>query len=274
MQPGHRILDPAAGRGVAENTSALAVMTKAPRAGQVKTRLSPPLSPEEAAQLNLCFLRDTAAAITSCTGRLRLPNRARGVAVYTPIGAEAAYIGILPHRDFDLLPQRGAGFGERLNLAAADLFCCGFASVCLIDSDSPTLPSEALTSAVALLEQPGERVVLGPAEDGGYYLIGVKAAYHRLFADIAWSTDRVFGQTVERAEEARLDIEVLPRWYDVDDGPNLDRLCEELLGGGGGPCGSVRGYRAPHTRHYLTQLLASSRERFWLRPRLEAPRSR
>jgi len=248
MQPVHRILDPAAGRSVAENTSALAVMTKAPRAGQVKTRLSPPLSSEEAAQLNLCFLRDTAATLTSCCGRLRLPNRARGVAVYTPIGAEAAYIGILPRRDFDLLPQRGAGFGERLNLAAADLFCCGFASVCLIDSDSPTVSSEVFAQAVELLLKPGDRVVLGPSDDGGYYLIGLKQNHPELFEAIDWSTERVLEQTLKRARGLNLEVCLLPASYDVDDAQTLRRICDELLSKKSPP------EIAPHTRKFLSEL--------------------
>jgi uncharacterized protein len=237
-------------------TCALGIVTKAPRAGSVKTRLVPPLSHDEAAALHSCFLKDTAENIMTISERCAC----QGVAVYTPAGTETLFEALLPE-EFRLIRQRGETFGERLFRATADVLSLGYASVCLIDSDSPTLPSEALISAVALLERPGERVVLGPAEDGGYYLIGVKAAHHRLFADIAWSTDRVFGQTVERAEETRLDIEVLPRWYDVDDGPSLHRLREELLGGGGGSCGSVRGYHAPHTRRYLTRLLTSSCER-------------
>src|SRR3989440_11851960 len=116
----HRVLDPSAPPTTAKNICALAVMTKAPRAGQVKTRLVPPLSPEEAAQLNICFLRDTAAAIAKACG-----TTARGVGVYTPIGAETAYIDILPG-DFELLPQRGEGFGQRLSFATEDLFQCGF----------------------------------------------------------------------------------------------------------------------------------------------------
>src|SRR5213082_3684580 len=99
MQRAHNILDPNQ-RTIADNLCALAIMTKAPRAGQVKTRLVPPLTPEEAAQLNICFLRDTAAAIAKACG-----TTARGVGVYTPIGAEAAYIDILP-REFELIPQR------------------------------------------------------------------------------------------------------------------------------------------------------------------------
>src|SRR5213082_2292670 len=120
MQPRHRILDPATHALIGNDLCALAVMTKAQRAGQVKTRLVPPLSPEEAAQHNVCFLRDTAAAISKACGAT-----ARGVGVYTPIGAEAAYGSILPN-DFVLLPQRGDGFGWRLAFATNDSFQCGF----------------------------------------------------------------------------------------------------------------------------------------------------
>src|SRR2546430_7452449 len=155
----HRVLDPSAPPTTAKNICALAVMTKAPRAGQVKTRLVPPLSSEEAAQLNICFLRDTATAIAKACG-----TTAGGVGVYTPVGAEAAYVDILPP-DFDLLPQRGEGFGERLSFSAEDLFRCGFGSVCLIDSDSPTVSSDVYAKAVGLLSKPGDRVVLGPSDD-------------------------------------------------------------------------------------------------------------
>src|SRR6266568_3797120 len=116
MKAVHRVLDPNFLDPDAEGLCALAVMTKAPRAGKVKTRLVPPLTAEEAAQLNVCFLRDTAAAIAKACG-----TTARGIGVYTPIGAEAAYLNILP-RKFELVPQRGDGFGERLAFAAADLF--------------------------------------------------------------------------------------------------------------------------------------------------------
>src|SRR6266567_2577177 len=145
MKAVHRVLEPKLLDAGAEGRCALAVMTKAPRAGRVKTRLVPPLTTEEAAQLNACFLRDTADAIAKATG-----DTARGIAVYTPVGAEDAYIDILP-RDFDLLLQRGNGFGERLAAASEDLFRIGFGSVCLIDSDSPTVPAECYTQPVNLL---------------------------------------------------------------------------------------------------------------------------
>jgi uncharacterized protein len=243
MQSSHRILDPAAaGVRVARKMCALAVMTKAPRAGQVKTRLVPPLSLEEAAQLNVCFLRDTATAIARACGMT-----ARGVGVYTPVGEEAAYIDILPG-EFCLLPQRGDGFGERLALAAADLLQCGFDAVCLIDSDSPTVSSNAYAEAVELLSKPGDRIVLGPSDDGGYYLIGLKRNHGRLFERIDWSTERVLDQTTRRARELNLEVCLLPTGYDVDDAVTLRRLCDELL--------SDKSERelAPNTRKFLASL--------------------
>jgi len=243
MQPAHRVLD-AGLPFISGNVCALAVMTKAPRAGQVKTRLVPPLSPDEAAQLNISFLRDTAAAIAEACG-----DTARGVAVYTPAGAESAYNGILPH-EFELLPQRGDGFGERLALAAEDLFQCGFSAVCLIDSDSPTVSATIYAEAVALLAKPNDRVVLGPSDDGGYYLIGLKQNHRELFDRIDWSTERVLDQTQQRACELNLAVSLLSTGYDVDNGAALRRLCDELL--------SQESPReiAPHTRKFLAALTA------------------
>jgi len=222
MPSHHRILDPAKAESF-ESQCALAVMTKVPRAGHVKTRLVPPLTPEEAAELNICFLRDTAAAIQqACT------FGAVGVAVYTPMGLEAAYANILPG-DFRLIPQRGDAFGERLAFAAEDLFRCGFSSVCLIDSDSPTVRADAYAEAVHLLSRAHNSVVLGPSDDGGYYLIGLKKNHRALFERIDWSTDRVFEQTRTRANELNLKVALLPTGYDIDDRASLNRLCEELL---------------------------------------------
>lgn len=226
---------------------ALAIMTKAPRAGQVKTRLTPPLSPEEAAVLNICFLRDLTASISLAAAN----SKARGFAVYTPEGDAASYKEIIP-ADFHLLPQRGEALGERMIFAMEDLFQLGFSSVCLIGSDSPTIPPRAFNDATIVLARPENTVVLGPTKDGGYYLVGSNRKQSALFQDIAWSTDRVFAQTCERARQLDLKVHLLPAWYDVDDGTSLRRLCEELF---------VRnaklseGYPAPATRGYLEGLL-------------------
>jgi uncharacterized protein len=238
---------------------ALAIMTKAPQAGRVKTRLVPPLTPEEAAELNKCFLRDTAAAIsTACSHRRAgdphglhpesVPAEC-GVAVYTPIGAESAYNDILP-ADFSLLPQRGDGFGQRLYFAVEDLFKCGFTAVCLIDSDSPTVPAESFTEAAKLLRTSEDRVVLGPSDDGGYYLIGLNKPQRRLFEGIDWSTERVLKQTIQQATEINLEVKLLPAGYDVDDETSLRRLCNELM------AEATKSDFAPYTRKFLAHLIA------------------
>jgi uncharacterized protein len=222
-----RVLDPNLPDRGARGLCALAVMTKAPEPGRVKTRLVPPLTPEEAAELNKCFLRDTAAAISTACSR-RPAGDASGIAVYTPVGAESAYKDILPTA-FSLLPQRGDEFGERLYFAVEDLFKCGFGSVCLIDSDSPTVSAKNFAEAVELLSTIEDRIVLGPSDDGGYYLIGVKKPHRHLFEQIDWSTERVLNQTMQRAADIGIDVKLLPRGYDVDDGVSLRRLCNELL---------------------------------------------
>jgi uncharacterized protein len=262
-----RVLDPNFPERGARGLCALAVMTKAPQAGRVKTRLVPPLTPEQAAELNRCFLRDTTAAISSACSRRPVgdANKMRsedssasrseaaiaacGIAVYTPIGAESAYNDILP-ADFRLLPQRGDKFGERLYFAVEDLSKSGFESVCLIDSDSPTVPAENFAEAVKLLGTREDRVVLGPSDDGGYYLIGLKKLHRQLFEEIDWSTERVLNQTIQRATEIGLEVKLLPSGYDVDDDVSLRRLCDELL------VDTTSVDIAPHTREFLTKLTA------------------
>lgn len=235
---------------------ALGVMTKAPQPGKVKTRLSPPLTPDEAAELNTRFLRDTAAAIELA---MREGN-AIGVGVYTPVGAEQAYQGILPP-PFYLIAQRGDAFGERLICATEDLLNVGFESVCLIDSDSPTVPASAYAEAVSALAQPGDRIVLGPSDDGGYYLIGLKQVHRNVFEEIDWSTERVAEQTLARAAELGLEVKQLPTWYDVDDRATLRRLCDELLGS---RADASSGFDAEQTRSYLARVVEQEgRTRIW-----------
>ena len=263
-----RVLDPTAGDQVPRRLCALAIMTKAPQAGRVKTRLVPPLTPDEAAELNKCFLRDTAAAISRASGALPVNQAGKteskpecfdshgqaaimqccGVAVYTPVGADSEYTGILP-ADFSLMPQRGDQFGERLYFAVEDLFTCGFESVCLIDSDSPTVPAENFIEAVELLSTIEDRVVLGPSDDGGYYLIGVKKPYRHLFEQIDWSTERVLKQTMQRATEIGIEVKLLPTGYDVDDDASLRRLCNELLSD------TTSADIAPYTRECLASFV-------------------
>jgi uncharacterized protein len=225
---------------------AMAIMAKAPRAGKVKTRLSPPLTLEQSAALNICFLMDTAEGLKQVDG-------ADGMVCYTPVGDEAAFDGLLPE-SFTLIAQRGDKFGERLLSAAEDILACGYESVCLIDSDSPTVPKAAFDQAVRELAREGDRIVLGPSQDGGYYLIGLKRAHAEVFENISWSTASVCEETVARAQEAGLEVVMLPLWYDVDDGETLTVLCGELIEREIPDFVAVPGYEAPHTREFLVAM--------------------
>lgn len=251
MPSGYALLDPHVAHMAPSGACALAVMAKAPHVGAVKTRLVPPLHPDEATALDVAFLQDVTANIA----RLSEASTIHGLVVYTPRGEESAFDGRLP-KDFRLLPQRGSNLGERLFHASEDLLLTGYEALCLINSDSPTLPYAVLRQAVDTLRGAGDRIVLGAAADGGYYLIGLKRSHHYLFEDIAWSTERVFSQTFERASEIGLQISLLPVWYDVDDRESLLRLCTELFSANRGlPNKQLQGYSAPHTRQYLRRLL-------------------
>src|SRR6266851_2934565 len=231
---------------------ALALMAKVPFAGEVKTRLTPPLDPEEAAILSTCFLRDMTTNLADLKA-----NGTEAVVLYTPADAETLLRDLLP--GFRFFAQHGETLGERLVNAAAELLSSGFASVCLINSDSPTLPGEILTTAASLLAQEGDRVVLGPSQDGGYYLIGLKRPHGYLFERIAWSTADVLAHTIERAAEIDLPVELLPTWYDVDDAATLRLLCEELSLLSDRQHSQAQfhgGFDAPHTREYLAGLIA------------------
>src|SRR6266550_8507015 len=276
MRTVHRVLDPNRLANIDGVSCALAVMTKAPRAGEVKTRLVPPLTHDEAAQLNSSFLRDIAAAISAAIGETALScgrrpvdgaaggqaateRIARGVGVYTPQGTEAAYENILPE-EFFLIAQRGHNFGDRLIFAAEDLFKVGFASVCLINSDSPTVPAENFSQAVELLQLPGDRIVLGPSDDGGYYLIGLKELHREMFERIDWSTERVLNQTLQRAAQIGAEVKLLPVGYDVDDWTTLERLCSELLGKNSSHGSGI----ALNTRKFLADIInQEGRGRIW-----------
>src|SRR6266850_1204562 len=245
--------DPISSSSRRDAICALALMAKVPFAGPVKTRLTPPLSPEEAATLSTCFLRDMTTNVFGMKG-----DGMEGVVLYTPSNAEAFLHDLLPD-GFKLMVQRGETLGERLINAADELLSNGFESVCLINSDSPTLPGEILKAAASLLAQDGDRVVLGPCEDGGYYLIGLKHPHHQLFERIAWSTGNVLGNTIERAAEINLPVDLLPTWYDVDDAASLYLLCHELSLLSDRQDGQAQfrvGFEAPHTRKYLSGLIA------------------
>jgi rSAM/selenodomain-associated transferase 1 len=205
---------------------AIAVMAKASIPGCTKTRLTPPLAPEQAADLNTAFLRDVADNLLAAAA---LANISPWMA-YAPAGSQDFFARNLPD-GIGLLETVAPDFGFCLFRAAASLLASGHESVCLLNSDSPTLPTGYLVAAATALAAPGDRVVLGPATDGGYYLIGIKHPHRRLFQDVDWSTERVFRQTLARADELGLPVVVLPSWYDVDSEAALRVLIGELVDG-------------------------------------------
>jgi uncharacterized protein len=243
------VLDPLHPDATLQSKCALAVMAKAPRPGRVKTRLSPPLSLEQSAALNICFLRDTTQNIAGVAAT----GNASGLVCYTPAGEEALFEGLLPE-GFALIPQRGDGFGERLLAAAQDILACGFGSVCLIDSDSPTVPAAAYHQAVAALGGAGDRIVVGRSDDGGYYLIGLRRPHGMPFTNIHWSTSTVYAETVSAIAAADIELVNLPVWYDVDDGDALNLLRSELVEGLRVPFAETPGYSAPYSRRFLNDL--------------------
>ena len=194
---------------------AVVIMAKAPRAGEVKTRLCPPLSLADASELYRRFLLDK-------IDQVRALRTASPAIAYTPAEARAFFEEIAP--GFVLVPQRGADLGDRLANSLGELLDQGYRGALAIDSDTPTLPLGFLEQALDLLTTPEVDVVLGPTEDGGYYLIGLRTVYRELFEAMAWSTSRVFPETIRRADSKGLRVACLPPWYDIDTPDDLARL--------------------------------------------------
>jgi uncharacterized protein len=205
---------------------AIAVMAKASIPGRTKTRLTPPLTPEEAAGLNTAFLRDIADNLLTASAHANIAP----VMAFAPAGSAAFFRDTLP-AGIGLLETVAPSLGECLYYAAASLLEAGNDAVCLLNSDSPTLPAAYLTAAATALAAPGDRIVLGPSTDGGYYLLGLKRPHRQLFEDIDWSTGKVAAQTLARAQELDLAVHHLPSWYDVDDLAALNVLIAELIHG-------------------------------------------
>jgi len=202
-----------------KNFRALMIFAKKPVPGEVKTRLSPRLSAAEAAELYSCMLQDTLAT-------------ARGLARITPViffqddpGAVEYFAAVAP--EIESLPQSGEDLGERMRRAFAGMFARGFKEVVIIGTDSPNLPRGYIVEAFRLLEAEPVDLVLGPADDGGYYLMGLKRVRDELFTGIIWSSGEVLAATVERAKGSLLGVSFLPMWHDIDTAADLER--QELL---------------------------------------------
>jgi rSAM/selenodomain-associated transferase 1 len=218
-----------------EKRNALIVVAKRPAPGNTKTRLSPPLSPEQASALYECFLADTLDQIRQVDGVER-------VIAYLPANAHGYFHRLAP--DFQLIQQDGPDLGARLDHALSSYLSRGYEHAVIMDSDSPTLPTEHLSQAFIALSD-GAQVVLGPCEDGGYYLIGCSQPVPRLLREVRMSTPTVAADTIALANEEGLHLVQLPTWYDVDDGPSLVRLTEEIE--------SLDSRTANHTRRFLEQ---------------------
>jgi rSAM/selenodomain-associated transferase 1 len=205
----------------------IAFMAKASAPGRAKTRLVPPLTFEEAAVLNTAFLQDVADNVLLAAHDAECHGGIAGYAAYGPPGSEDFFRRTLPGA-IGLIEAWRQNFGDCLLHTIEDILARGHASAVVLNSDSPTLPTAFLVETAAALARPGDRAVLGPSSDGGYYLLGLKTAHRHMFENIAWSTEQVAKQTLERAREIGLEVHRLPVWYDVDDIDGLRRLHAEL----------------------------------------------
>ncbi len=204
----------------------IAVMGKASYPGKAKTRLCPPLTFEEAAAFNTAFLKDIADNLITAASRASIA----GSIAFGPPGSEAFFRSHMP-APIALREVWYPDFGACLIEALRGQFSAGHGAACVLNSDSPTLPAALLIEMVSELAKPGDRAVLGPSADGGYYLLALKTMHGRLFEDIDWSTEAVAAQTLARAAEIGLPVHILPKWYDIDDCEAIRTLMGELLEG-------------------------------------------
>jgi rSAM/selenodomain-associated transferase 1 len=213
--------------------NALVFMAKWPEPGRAKTRLTPPLTPDEAAMLARCFLLDTLI-------RAAMSSADRLVA-FAPKGAASDFRALLGP-DVGLLPAETPDFGVALRLAQATALALGYQRVALVASDLPHLPPSRYDEAFTALDRAD--VALGPCGDGGYYLLAAKRETPALFQGVAWSTEAVHVQTLCRAAAAALSVAALPSCDDIDTATELFRLADTLRSEPD----------ARHTRAYLEQL--------------------
>src|SRR5262245_16114320 len=205
---------------MATRANALAVMAKAPIAGQVKTRLVPFLAPAQAAKLYASLLVDLSTGLRSF-------GAADRYLAYAPAGAQDSLRKLVP-KEFSFVPQRGRDLGERMSNVFADLLAAGHRSVVLIGSDLPVFPLEFLTRAFALLDRSATDLVLGPNRDGGYYLIGMRRPTPEVFEGMAWGSNSVFRSTCDRIRGLGLNVSRLPPWLDIDTPADVAALSRHI----------------------------------------------
>lgn len=196
---------------------AIIVLGKAPVPGAAKTRLVPPLTPDDAAALYRGFLLDTLGLAHHLEWEETTLVHPRGDGDVLASLCEGV----------NLLEQPENGLGRALAFAFSHHFERGFENIVLIGSDNPTLPMEPICSAAATLQTASD-LAIGPTIDGGYYLIGMCNPHPSLFERIDWSTPRVYEQTLQRARELNLRVHPVTQWYDVDEVTDLNRLETDL----------------------------------------------
>ncbi|HEY0405862.1 MAG TPA: TIGR04282 family arsenosugar biosynthesis glycosyltransferase [Pyrinomonadaceae bacterium] len=212
------------------------VMVKAPRAGFVKTRLSPPLSPADAAAIAGRFVQDVVNNARRAVREL--------IVAYAPTDGREPLQALLP-RGLLWMEQEGENLGARLEAAIAHAFERGFGPVIVLGADSPTLPESFIADACAALIGEETDAAMGPTADGGYYLLGLRAPARGLLRDVRWSTPDAFQDTAANARRAGLRLLQLPAWRDVDTFDDLLSLRDELFST------EAARLRAPATHRWL-----------------------
>ncbi len=213
---------PASGPPPASDRAALVVFAKAPIPGQVKTRLCPPLTPDEAATLHGSFVLDTLERTRTAAVKLKLPfDRYLACAPSSTL----VFFQIMEERQsVKLIDQVGDDLGARMRQTFDTLFARGYRQVLIVGTDVPSLPLDHYRDALALLGS--HDLVLGPALDGGYYLIGLTRPAPDLFSGIPWSTDEVLALTQKTAATRGLRTALLPVWRDVDTIEDVEALID------------------------------------------------
>ena len=196
----------------------LILFAKAPEPGRVKTRMVPHLSEADAAQLHRAFLLDTL--------QLTDPLPLQRAIACLPGADHPFFVQCGKERPLLFLDQQGADLGERMKNAFEWGFSSGFKKVFLIGCDTPTLPVNLISEAVARLDS--FRLVLGPSIDGGYYLIGGRPPIPSLFNGIDWGSNTVLTETLEKVTEQEVGCHLLPFWYDIDRPEDLTFLKAHL----------------------------------------------
>ncbi len=202
--------------------TALVIFAKAPVPGQVKTRLCPPLTPDEAATLHGSFVLDTLERTKAATAQFKLPlDRYLACA---PSSTQVFFKIMEERHGIKLIDQVGNDLGTRMAQAFENLFAQGYKHGLIVGTDVPSLPLEQYKQALTLLDS--HDLVLGPALDGGYYLIGLNRSVPDLFTGIPWSTNQVLKLTQEKASALGLKSTLLAPWRDVDSIEDLQSLVE------------------------------------------------